>query len=42
MLQTGLANGIVSKSVNKGIHIIEMNIKQEIERGNTKCLLGKA
>lgn len=42
MLQTGMANGIVSKMVGGGKDIIEININQEILRGNTKCLLGKA
>ena len=42
MLQTGMANGIVSKMVSSSKDIIEININQEILRGKTKCLLGKA
>jgi NAD-dependent SIR2 family protein deacetylase len=42
MLQTGLANGIVSRSVSAQTQIIEINMNQEILKGKTMTLLGKA
>lgn len=42
MLQTGLANSIVSQSISRGIQLLEINTNQEIQNGKTMTLLGKA